>query len=97
MHVDHFVSSIMYYLNNLHNMPKILHISGSKNISWQKLIKSYAKVLSYDVTKVVGRNPSLVIPGEANRPLRCGLSTHLSKTLGFPQYDYLDAIKQDKL
>jgi len=95
MHVDHFVSSILHYADNFRDMPKVLHISGSKNISWWRLIKSYAGAYGYDSNKVIPRYRNSTIPGEAARPFRCGLSTLLSENLGFQQYDYVDAIKQD--
>src|SRR6185369_12652133 len=38
MYLPHFVSNLMEYLNRWDEMPSILHISGSRTISWYKLM-----------------------------------------------------------
>ena len=90
MHVEHFVSSFMVYLQRLDDMPKIVHIAGSKSVSWYKLIKGAAKASGSDKRLVIPR--FLEKDGFAPRPRRCGLKTRQGQKLGIPQYSYIDGL-----
>ena len=93
MHYKHFVQSLNYYVEHFENMPTILHISGSKVVSWYNFISEIARnynVIDYKKLIVPRRNESHMY---APRPMWAGLHTGLSKKLGFPQYSYIDGIK----
>jgi dTDP-4-dehydrorhamnose reductase len=90
MHIDHFVDQLMYYCR-LDIKPKVLHLSGSTTVSWHVFAKNIVNFYGLDVNKVHPRwtNHKNLAP----RPYRTGLSTSLSKSLGIPQYDYIDGIR----
>jgi len=95
MHVNHFVKSLIHYANNIYAMPKVLHISGSKNVSWWRLVKTYAEEYGLPEHLIHPRYMNIDIPGTAKRPYRGGLSTLRSEKLGFKQYDYRDCVAED--
>lgn len=95
MHVKHFAKSLIVYAHRFKEMPKVLNISGSKNVSWWGLIMSYAIAYGFDQSKVRMRFRSSGDKSLAKRPYRAGLNTSLSKKLGLSQYDYKDAIRED--
>jgi len=94
MHVEHFVDSIEYYVQNVGSMPNILHISGSKNVTWLEFMKAFAHAngkSDYMIKKFVPKwfdDKTFV-----KRPKKAGLSTKLSEQLGFRQYNYLDGME----
>jgi len=95
MHIDHFVEQLNNYCLNINdNPPKVLHLSGSKTVSWYKFLVNYAKALKLDYTLIKPRYWEFsddVI--KAPRPHRAGLDTDLSRRLGYRQYSYIDGIK----
>jgi len=93
IHLDHFVEQLVYYADRFDTMPKRLNLAGSKVISWYNLIRRAA---SYNGNQhlVKPRFFDSKLPGQAPRPHRTGLNTNLSKSLGFPQYDYLDCLSE---
>jgi len=97
MHIDHFCQSLLEYSARFDNMPKVLNISGSKVVSWHKLITEYAKAMNMDTSKIHSRTKYEKNPLCADRPKRAGLNVNLSAELGLTQYDYKDAITEDVL
>jgi len=93
IHRTHFCYSLIEFTKQFDKMPKILNIAGSKNVSWWRLIQTYAKGLCYDPRLVCPRFTQLGYG--TPRPLRAGLSTKLSKSLEFVQFDYTDAVLED--
>lgn len=89
--LEHAVELISAYVDRIHEMPKLLNLTGSKTVSWYRLIKEYAKRegLEQYVKPRFFEHPD---PLQAPRPYRTGLDTSLSKALGFPQYDYKDCV-----
>ena len=93
MHVDHLTDSLVHYANNIHNMPKVLHLSGSRNVSWYRFMHDYARMSGLGSDLVIPRFRDTKTAGMADRPSRSGLSTALSGRLGFRQHDYMDGIR----
>jgi dTDP-4-dehydrorhamnose reductase len=94
MHLDHLCESLLDYSFRFGKMPKFLNISGSRTVSWWKFIYDYAFALGMDTSLVHQRfsdNLKLFVP----RPSRAGLDVSLSKSMGLPQFSYLDGIKLD--
>ena len=85
MHVEHFVEAFYWYLTNIHNPPKVLHISGSKTVSWYEFLHTYGGDSIFPRTKPM--------KGYTPRPFKAGLDVSLSPKLGVPQFDYLDGLK----
>ena len=84
MHINHFVESLLYYLENFNDMPKMLHISGSKTVSWADFMEALSLSNLKHKKEVEGFCP---------RPHKAGLVTTLSAKLGLPQYNYYDGLK----
>lgn len=91
MHINDFTSSLLEYCDKFSSMPKILHISGSKVISWCTLISAYAKEMNL-IGKINPRWVESSLHG-VPRPMRTGLNTTLSKKLGITQHDFLEGIR----
>ena len=93
MNINHLCDNLVSYCAVSKYMPKILNLSGSKVVSWYTLTKSLARLHNKEhlVHPRFIENPYMnFVP----RPLRVGLSTKLSKYLGFIQYDYMDGLKE---
>lgn len=95
MHLDHFSTSLLDYTCKFKDMPKVLNISGSRTVSWWKFIYDYASQLGLDTSLIHQRFTDNGMKPSAPRPHRAGLDVGLSKSLGIPQYSYLDGIKLD--
>jgi len=93
MHIDHFVTQLQDYCLRIDTMPKFLHLSGSKTVSWYKFIHAYATYNSLDTSNLKPRYWDIANGKVAPRPHRAGLNTSLSKKYGFDQFDYLDGIR----
>lgn len=92
MYIPHFVESFYQYLLRFDEMPKKLHIAGTKSVSWFDFMSCIAENYSINEEQVMPR--STEIKGLAPRPYRAGLNVNLSKRLGLPQYGYVDGIKE---
>lgn len=94
LYLPHFAENLHKYLSEYDTMPRMLHLSGSKNVSWYDFMITLAKkaVLS-DYKRLIV--PKVQESSElAPRPYNGGLHTGLSKKLKFKQYSYLDGIDQ---
>ena len=93
MYYPHFAMTLCQYFRDLGRMPKVLHISGSKVVSWFGLVQEIGKQAGLDYKR-------LVLPRRveytnlAHRPLSGGLNTSLSKRLGLSQWSCLQGIEQ---
>jgi dTDP-4-dehydrorhamnose reductase len=92
MYLNHFVDGLYKFSVEFDKMPKILHISGSKIVSWFDLaiaVRSlYGIKYKLDKGKIIPRHRE-VPSSYAPRPHKAGLNVSLSKKLGFCQFDYL--------
>lgn len=93
MYIPHFVSVLQEYLDRFYEMPPILHLSGSQTVSWYEFLLAVASIYGYSKHPILPRKKDakdLFAP----RPHKAGLNTSLSKKLGFPQFSYIDGIRQ---
>jgi dTDP-4-dehydrorhamnose reductase len=93
MYLNHFVDSLYKFSVEFEKMPKILHLSGSKIVSWYGFALAVAPLYGIDKHRIVPRKNE--IHGNfspAPRPRKGGLNVSLSKRIGFTQYDYLDGL-----
>lgn len=91
VHLNHLTKNLLEYIDRYAEMPYILNLAGSKQVSWWRLIHEYAKRdgLEHLVSpRWFDRND----PYDAKRPHRVGLNTKNSTALGFKQYDYRDCV-----
>lgn len=93
MYAPHFVQSFVEYLSMFDKMPDILHISGSRIVSWHGFMSMLAHKFGIDTSKVVARTKENE-KGYAPRGHRLGLDVSLSAKFGLPQFDYIDGIEQ---
>lgn len=107
IHIDDFVSLIICYCENFDTievngqkgMPQILHLAGSKTVSYHTFWTEVCKQYGFDPKLVKGRwLEKDIVEGEkkAKRPHNAGLDVSLSKKLGFPQFDYIGGIERMK-
>ena len=81
MYLPHFATQMYQYLQNFDRMPTILHMAGSKTISWYKFLSAiYPKV-----------EPRKVEIEGAPRPYYAGLKSNYKL---FMPYSYLDGIRE---
>lgn len=92
MYAPQFAQSLWKYLTRFHEMPKVLHISGSEVVSWHTLMSMVANKYGLDVSRVIARTKDE--NGHAPRGHRLGLDVTLSAKLELPQFNYLDGINQ---
>lgn len=79
LRTDHFVDGLLYFSENFDEMPHLLHISGTKKLSWYQLIKS--------VRNNISPRHSYLDIWYAPRPQNVGLDVSLAKKLGVPLYE----------
>ena len=92
MHIDHFVNSLMVYIENYQRMPKILNISGSETVDLFTFVRTFADAVDFPFKyKLLRRyfDDRKVV----KHPKRAGLDVGLSAKLGLPQYSYLDGLE----
>ena len=90
MYIEHFIDSLLLCVQKFYEIPNLLHISGSKTVSWYDFFVAF-----YGQSSLINKKKR-DDKGFVPRPKKAGLNTELSKKLGFPQYDYLDGIKEMK-
>jgi len=94
MHMEHFCQAIEEYAERFHEMPDVLHISGSKTVDWYTFILAFAeaKGVSKPLMKKF-RKRRQDDNRQAKRPKKAGLKVDLSARLRLPQFDYLDGME----
>jgi len=94
MHIEHFAQSLEEYAQRFHDMPKVLHISGSQNVTWYEFVKVFAEAMELPqvFTKKL-RRKWFDDKNHVPRPKKVGLDVSLSARLGLPQFDYLDGME----
>ena len=95
MYLPHFAEAFYQYLLRFDEMPNILHISGSRTVSWYEFIVDMAKEYCLDESLVGPRNKELDMD-VAPRPYKAGLNVNLSKKLGLLQYGHLEGLQEMK-
>lgn len=90
LHVNDFCDLLELYCEKFYKMPKVLHLSGSKVVSWYRFMKDIEQRYNFKHNAVKPRffeNKSLT-----PRPHYGGLNTNLAFGLGFPRRNYFDGI-----
>ena len=94
MYVEHFVDALLRYASTISKSPTILHISGSKTVSWFEFMKEFAKVYNYDPKLVQPRKKILYTYSPRN--FKGGLNTDRARKLGLPCPSYIEGLRQMK-
>jgi dTDP-4-dehydrorhamnose reductase len=89
LHVQHFVSGLMYFVENIDKMPPILHIAGTDTMSYAQFWDKARLVLGLD-GKVEYRN--IELKDASPRPFKGGLNVGAAKKLGVPLYSAIDGL-----
>lgn len=92
MYLPHFVNSLYAYLK-LDNLQNILHISGTKSVSWYGFMRCMAREFVIPEDWVIARKKDLK-DEFAPRPYKAGLNVEFSRRLNLPQYSYEDGIRE---
>lgn len=93
MYTPHFVRVLNEYLCKIEQMPDVLHISGSKSVSWYEFMSRTLYEFGIPTERVLPRRTELKLD-VAPRPYRGSLNVDLSKRLGLPQYSYIDGVRE---
>lgn len=93
VHTDDFVTLVTEYCKRFNEMPPVLHLAGSKTVSYYQFWSEVAKQVGVHPRLVRGRWFEKDIYS-AKRPHNGGLDTSLAKSLGFPQFDYIGGIQR---
>jgi dTDP-4-dehydrorhamnose reductase len=88
---DSLAENLIYHATNINKMPKILHIAGTRSVSWYQFIKEFCEK-SGTIKKIQKRRYG-DIDGKAPRPLRTPLNINLALELGFPLHDFTEDFK----
>jgi len=94
MHIKHFADSVMYYIDNINEMPNLLHIAGTQSISYSLFWVNIAKELGISGELIIERNKEL--PDMSPRPFRGGLNVDKAMSLGLPNYSFANGIEELK-
>lgn len=96
IHLEDFACLIEEYMSRFSEMPPVLHLAGSKTVSYLEFWLEVCDQFGFDSSLVNGRRNERDVPGKAKRPHNGGLDVSLSKKLGFPQFDYIGGIGRMK-
>lgn len=99
LHLDHFIEQVNYYFKWFYTMPPVLHLAGSKTVSYSRFWLEVCNQFGYDRKLIKSRRfEKDVIDGvrKAKRPHNGGLDVSLSAALNIPQFDYIDGIRRMK-
>ena len=93
IHMNDFVVLLSEYCKRFEEMPPVLHLAGSKTVSYYEFWREVARQFGYDKRLVKGRwIEKNNYP--AKRPHSGGLDVSLSQSLGFPTFDYIGGIER---
>jgi dTDP-4-dehydrorhamnose reductase len=93
MFVDDFVDCLIYYVLNWTKMPQLLHVAGSKNISWYTFARECAGIVGVDKSNIIERTTWLM-DGFAPRPQKSGLNVKKAISLGLPIKSYKEGLER---
>lgn len=99
IHLDDFTYLISEYCKRFYEMPKVIHLAGSKTVSYYTFWLEVAKQMGFDKKLVRPRRVEKdYVDGErkTKRPHNGGLDITLSQRLGFRSFDYIGGIKRMK-
>jgi dTDP-4-dehydrorhamnose reductase len=94
MYIEHFVDALLRYASIISKSPPIVHISGSKTVSWFEYMKEFAEVYDYDTKQVLPRRTNNT--DYSPRNFNGGLNINLAKKLGLPCPSYKEGLRQMK-
>ena len=95
MYVEHFANALIHYIARMDKAPQIIHISGSKTISWYDFMSQFATVFGYDQRLIVPRRKE-VQGVYSPRNFKGGLNIGIAKRLRIPCPSYIDGLRQMK-
>lgn len=92
LYLPDFIGMIQQYCRNFALMPDVLHLAGSKTVSWYTFMQEIARAYGCEQSLVVPRRDESKI--FAPRPHNAGLNTDLAKSLRFGSRDYKTGIQR---
>jgi dTDP-4-dehydrorhamnose reductase len=92
-HMDFMAEMIWMYAQQFDQMPEILHLGGSRSLSYYHFMRVIGDEFEHDPELIVPRGPSLKF---SPRPHRCGLNVSQAKKIGFPLPSAIESIQRLK-
>ena len=89
MHLNHFIESLLCYVEKFEQMPPILHLSTFDTESWCEFMCDVVDKLEIENAALPRKDE---LPSFTRRPHKGGLNPSLSYTYGFPMYSIMDGI-----
>lgn len=94
LYLPDFIGMVQQYCRNFDKMPNVLHLAGSKTVSWYTFMQEVARVYGYKQSQIIGRRKDN--HSGAPRPHNAGLNVDLARSLRFGSRDYLSGIQRMK-
>lgn len=94
IYLDHFVEGLLYYVEHLDKMPKILHIAGTQSVSWYEFVRELARIFELGGKNIHPRHHEEMNYFGAPRPHNIKLSVKQAKELGVPLYSFVAGINK---
>lgn len=95
LYLPDFIGMIQQYCRNYDKMPDVLHLAGSKTVSWYTFMQEVAKAYGYKQSQIAPRRKDN--HSGAPRPHNAGLNTDLARSLRFGNRDYTSGIQRMKI
>lgn len=89
LHVNQFVHSLLWFVDNIEKMPNLLHIAGIDTMSYYQFWVQAARVLGIDEKLILPRNHEIE---DYPRPFLGGLNVDKAKKLGMPMFSVIDGL-----
>lgn len=92
-HVNHIALGIMEFAKRWEQMPQILNIAGTEDLSMYEFALTVASHYGWDKRLIEPRKKELNISGQAKRPHKASLNVGAAKKLGIPLFSVYEGVK----
>lgn len=92
-HINHIALGIMEFAKRWEQMPQVLNIAGTEDLSMYEFALTVASHYGWDKRLIEPRKKELNINGQVKRPYKASLNVSMAKKLGIPLYSVYDGVK----
>lgn len=89
LHVNQYVHSLLWFVDNIEKMPNLLHIAGIDTMSYYQFWIQAAQILGLDEKLIIERHYEIE---DYPRPFLGGLNVDKAKKLGMPMFSAIDGL-----
>lgn len=91
-HINHIVEGIISFASRWDDMPPVMNISGTEDLSMYEFSLAIANHYGWDKKFISPRKKEIVSNTLAKRPYRAGLNTNLARRYKIPLYSAYEGI-----